>query len=1015
MREDVRRIVRGGQPIGYAETAVALAAGARVGGRARGPFFLPSSAAVSPAPQRGFWERVGADLRMFAATIPRLPFALAEEVRQIPRVPGIIGHALREGPREAVREIAAAPGIRMIPGAFVTESLATPGGAGMLAQHPVFTALDVLPVANRVTHSLTGRSLRAEAGAGIRALEARLETRPNLYRWTPTQILDRMGIGPRVRTMSAIEARETQALRKRFAAFSEQVDAKVKEFGIVEADVEAFARLELQGTREAWAALNDRQRGFLRWYQVELQRQLHRGFAEGYYYSWGNEIYSRQEHPALLREVSRFKRAEERAGFWSSKIEELTDAIGQLMAEGTPVKGRGRFGGELGKARGKLSTARKRLAMWEPRRDAAHARADELAVTRPPARFRPLLAEQMRSRFRAAAGPAGSIPDWERIIAYVNEGYYSFIPGIDSSVVRQIAAEANASWQGLRAAGLNPLFMHHLGREALGQIVAPRVIVERAPLPSQVKKRATDMRPWIPDVSLALRHMELEWLRREHSRVAVERMIDAGIIKPADDVRRAYVERGTQYAEAHGEPLSRHIGRGRIDAQISRDWIEFDPESIYPFRRAGVQFRGGLMLPRSIAGAIDIMRTPATAWKKALDVPMGAFRTSVLALSPSYYLHNVISGALMLGMRSDPTVFRFFRQAYQMIRENRVPDELARGTAAVPADVARWQKAAWEAAGGRTLGRLWNEAGRARGATTQPLWAFAQLIDDMYRVMGYLHGKTRGVRRGLSREAAHAAGLELAQKAMVDWSRLTPVEREVIRYAIPFYGWIRFLLGYTFSYPFDHPVRAAIISNFARTEFADWGSGLPERLQSLLMFGKPDAGGKIRALPLGGPVPFLTVPSYFSLAGLLAHANPLVEGMLQTFGLDPVRAGPELHPDLGYDPVSGSLVMRRPPPWRTFLPSIIPQAGALQDVVFATRDMRELRERDPDAFRRRLLQSFGLWAPTRIGLTEIAERAERRRFERARHALTELVKGRPREAEQYPAFARFVELMESRR
>jgi hypothetical protein len=77
-------------------------------------------------------------------SLPRLPSAMVQEVRDLSK----IGEAIEQG-SNPISGLAAAPGIRMLPGAYVVENLAE-GDIAELVSNPVFTALDVLPIGNQL-------------------------------------------------------------------------------------------------------------------------------------------------------------------------------------------------------------------------------------------------------------------------------------------------------------------------------------------------------------------------------------------------------------------------------------------------------------------------------------------------------------------------------------------------------------------------------------------------------------------------------------------------------------------------------------------------------------------------------------------------------------------------------------------------------------------------------------------------------------------------------------------------
>lgn len=101
---------------------------------------------VTPEPKRGLFNVFGnaiKDAGDILKSIPQIPGALIAEGKAI----GNIGEAMQEGPNP-IAGLLNAPGVRMLPGAFIAGNIAS-GTPGELLRHPLFSALDILPVANK--------------------------------------------------------------------------------------------------------------------------------------------------------------------------------------------------------------------------------------------------------------------------------------------------------------------------------------------------------------------------------------------------------------------------------------------------------------------------------------------------------------------------------------------------------------------------------------------------------------------------------------------------------------------------------------------------------------------------------------------------------------------------------------------------------------------------------------------------------------------------------------------------
>jgi len=96
-------------------------------------------------------------------SIPRLPSALVSEFNDIQN----ISQSMADAPNP-IAGIAGAPGIRLLPGAYIAENLAK-GDIGELISNPVFTALDVLPLANKLAAGTKVAKAAAEASRAVSA------------------------------------------------------------------------------------------------------------------------------------------------------------------------------------------------------------------------------------------------------------------------------------------------------------------------------------------------------------------------------------------------------------------------------------------------------------------------------------------------------------------------------------------------------------------------------------------------------------------------------------------------------------------------------------------------------------------------------------------------------------------------------------------------------------------------------------------------------------------------------
>lgn len=147
---DQSRVAQGQAPLSEAETTSALQA-------------ATTGTQVTPERQRSLFNLPGNlvhDTTDILKSIPRLPGALFNEVKSLPT----IGQHLADDPN-LIHGLATAPGLRMIPGAFIAANLSG-GTPGELLRHPLFTGLDLLPAANELA---SGTKLARTAEEAARA------------------------------------------------------------------------------------------------------------------------------------------------------------------------------------------------------------------------------------------------------------------------------------------------------------------------------------------------------------------------------------------------------------------------------------------------------------------------------------------------------------------------------------------------------------------------------------------------------------------------------------------------------------------------------------------------------------------------------------------------------------------------------------------------------------------------------------------------------------------------------
>lgn len=632
-----------------------------------------------------------------------------------------------------------------------------------------------------------------------------------------------------------------------------------------------------------------------------------------------------------------------------------------------------------------LSTARKteqfldRTSNYTDKRAATLTKAAERRFQRTvPAKYMPLIEQGTKERL-AQAISTGEIqrgknlaelpplPDEARtkLLTDVVERNFTNLDtaGIDPMDIRRIQRQVASTWTEMEAAGLDPTLVHRVTPSSAPSVNFPTVKAQITS-PSQVKARTFDATPHYDNLSVALNHQALEWLSRRAVTEFVDQVVDKWAI-PHDELYNRYVPFARQRHSLNPSlDINAHVGE-----LMKREWAPWNPNERFPWmgkRVTGMskgveaggsglagKVQGEMWVPRTVSNTIDRLFNDQPGLISQLTAPfMNGFRTSVLSLSPRWHAYNILGGAVMMMARTDPlTVWKYLGDAIKANKEGTLPD-------AFRGELGKAQLTQMDLGlkGGIKMGEWWKQAQeRIPGAeaaasgfrkVTDASWKFNQFVDDMYRTMSYMYGYDKELTRGLSKEQAIAAGVELSRKIMPDWNSMTPIERNVIRSVVPFYGFMSHVLRYVYKYPFDHPVRAAVLGNFANAEMNDMAEATPTKFSDIMAFGGTDDKGNRKAFSTSGLNPFSSVADTFTMTGFLSQVNPLIATALEQVGVK--RGKMDLNPDVRYDPDTGRLALQTPNPIANLIAHTLPQVSLFMNLANPTSDLNRIRATNPD-------------------------------------------------------------------
>lgn len=691
----------------------------------------------------------------------------------------------------------------------------------------------------------------------------------------------------------------------------------------------------------------------------------------------------------------------------------------------------------------KLKAAIKRERMadnWLKRTEGQYgeARIGELEAyrqhlerTNVPARFRRATEQATLEKVRAHITDPGTVitTDIDESLRLLEEGNFGLIEGLDQNTFRQFQDEARQSWIEMKEAGLDPVFIHRVTPSQAVQVGFPRVL-EHTITPSQVRETASDFTPAVEDATVALEHAGLEWLERRGSEEFINQMSERYAVpernlydEAGNLVQEGLQERYLDAARAAAEINPALDVRAYMQELIKKEWAKYNPEEFVPWGSPRLkQFSQDMWVPKSLYRNLQRMHVPPTGrLTQVMDPVMRVFRTSLLPLSPRWQIYNLLGGAVVTALRTGPSALMVIPEAWRMAREGMLPEGVMHGYGMIPRETLQWQAtaskadkvgAAFHYLGGKKMRELWDSAQGARtgfNKFVQKSYDINGFFDDFYRSITLLYGENKAQRLGLSKEAAQTEGIALTRKVMQNWDEITPLERTVLRYVFPFYGWMNHILRYTMTYPFDHPFRANIMAQFARNELEDMGSGLPDSFLNMFFVGDVDKNGKVKAINTAGMNPFSDVANYFTLAGFTGNANPVISSVLQTLGVDTGRGAPTLYPNLQYDPNTGRLVAKNDSLVMNFAQAVVPQSRVLFAAAGMSSEWKELLRRNPEAAGRMLASQLGLPIIVKdVPVYEEQFKAELARSDAQMTAVRDALKSGG-EVQGYPGLSNFME------
>jgi len=134
--------------------------------------------------------------------------------------------------------------------------------------------------------------------------------------------------------------------------------------------------------------------------------------------------------------------------------------------------------------------------------------------------------------------------------------------------------------------------------------------------------------------------------------------------------------------------------------------------------------------------------------------------------------------------------------------------------------------------------------------------------------------------------------------------------------------------------------------------------------------------------------------SVFSMAGFLSGLAPEFQVALKQFGINTLTGAPSLYQNYTYDQYSGTNVASRPKAnLFDFASAYIPEAEVLNHYLLLTDTMRSLKQNNPEAYQRTLMQELNLpFTVAPININDVRAKAAAMQYRDAQTAVTDAMR-----------------------
>lgn len=1016
---DMKRLDRGQSPVN-AENSVKAGIAAMTG------------QAVTPVQdRRDSWTSIPTnavgDLAQIVKSLPQLPGALVGEVGDITDGFADDRAELEKQGKTGLAQTLSLPGIRMIPGTFAASNLLSDRQS--FIEDPLLNVLDVLPVAGKLAKG-TKVVKAATKAADVAAAEGTLVKPVRPLKTLATRTVDDAGdvvpnrlgqlIDKGMETKPAMAISETFGQQARQTSRTgvlneqgaEQRAMRPKDDDIVGQTYREFSDLRdpdkigerygitperadeigVMATREPQmlAGLPENEARFVKdWDAANETLAQYISDTHGDLVKVNGEWFDKRDGGRLTRSADLMAK---KVGAISGDVEfggknrgimDDLDALAEVdgrwreirdMADSGDVVGASKRVNQIQKYNGQAVPLNDRR-MVTIRRTLNEAKMATTAYGRlrktiNPARFDELINARAGKAYLDDLEQKGILQDRGAAERFLQGGVLDQIPGFDAREWSKHRSGIRNTWEQLKAAGEDPIYMSRVSTARANRIGIARFDGTNRGLVT-ARARVSDVSPSLNSPAISVTNQAWDIIQREGA-ADMARQIQTDFGRTQQSILDEFTPAALAHVERNGLPIT-ELSRVR-DELIKRRWMPFDPGSMMPFQGMAGPLGDQTWIPRQVGETLKKANSEGLSKLRGLNDPITrTWRIALLPLSPRWHLYNIIGGSVMMSAEVGPQAFRHIGQAREILKAVKEGGEMPRW---VPRELERTigligkEEASLALKRGSSAGRFFSESWAAKKAKgfVQGSFDLNSYFDDLYKTMSYLEGESQALSRfkkaGMSDETARALaaeeGINSARKVLQDTAAMTPFERSVLRQVFPFYSWLSHLMRFVFNYPADHPWRAAIVASGSRIVMEDFGDGASTDMLDILSWGEPNEKGERKSLNVRGINPFSDAANMFTLAGWLGSTNPLFQTATQALGFDAMQGGIDLYPQMSYSPETGKMVVDTGNPIKNMAVNSIPQLGALFRYAGQDEDFNKLMREDPETAQRILLSGIGV-------------------------------------------------------